>query len=72
MAEKKWSTIKGSLKDVSRAGLLGLVTDLYKLNAENKRFLHTRFDENLDPLKEYKGHRQVNLCWRQRGLCPKF
>jgi hypothetical protein len=62
MTQKKWSTIKGALKDVSRAGLLGLVTDLYKLNAENKRFLHTRFDENLDPLKEYKEIIEKNIA----------
>jgi len=62
MTQKKWSTIKGTLKDVSRAGLLGLVADMYKLNADNKRFLHTRFDENLDPLQEYKDIISKNIA----------
>lgn len=62
MTQEKWSTIKETLKDVSRPGLLGLVKDLYKLNAENKRFLHTRFDENLDSLKEYKEIIKKNIA----------
>ncbi|MGH6894125.1 MAG: hypothetical protein ACREEP_17915, partial [Dongiaceae bacterium] len=37
-----------------RAGLLGLVQDLYAVNKENQVFLHARFSVGADPLAVYK------------------
>lgn len=49
-----WSDVKARLADVDRAGLLGLVQDLYAASKDNKDFLHTRFALGDDPLKPYK------------------
>jgi hypothetical protein len=50
-----WSDIKARLADFDRAGLLGVVQDLYALSKDNRTFLHTRFglgDDVLEPYKE--------------------
>lgn len=49
-----WIDVKARLADVDRAGLLGLVQDLYTASKDNKAFLHTRFGLGDDPLKLYK------------------
>jgi hypothetical protein len=49
-----WSDVKTKLNDFDRAGLLGLVQDLYAANKDNKAFLHTRFGLGDDVLKPYK------------------
>jgi hypothetical protein len=49
-----WSDVKTKLADFDRAGLLGLIQDLYATNKDNKAFLHTRFGLGDDPLKPYK------------------
>jgi hypothetical protein len=49
-----WSDVKAKLADVDRAGLLGLVQDLYAANKDNKVFLHARFGLGDDPLEPYK------------------
>ncbi len=49
-----WSDIKAELASFDRAGLLGLVQDLYDANKENQAFLHARFDLGADVLKPYK------------------
>lgn len=58
MAAKKatptWSDLKTRLADFDRAGLLGLVQDLYAASKDNQTFLHTRFGLGDDPLKPYK------------------
>jgi hypothetical protein len=58
MAIKKttptWSGLKSKLADFDRAGLLGLVQDLYAASKDNQTFLHTRFGLGDDPLKPYK------------------
>lgn len=58
MAIKKatptWSDLKTRLADFDRAGLLGLVQDLYAASKDNQTFLHTRFGLGDDPLKPYK------------------
>lgn len=61
MARKKptkttpnWSDVKTKLSDFDRAGLLGLVQDLYAANKDNKAFLHARFGLGDDPLEPYK------------------
>lgn len=58
MATKKstptWSDVKTKLADFDRAGLLGLLQDLYAANKDNQIFLHTRLSLGDDVLKPYK------------------
>lgn len=58
MATKKthpsWSDVKTKLADFDRAGLLGLVQDLYAADKDNQAFLHARFGLGDDVLKPYK------------------
>ena len=49
-----WSDVKTKLAEFDRAGLLGLVQDLYAASKDNKAFLHTRFGLGDDPLEPYK------------------
>ena len=46
-AERKkqgsWSEVKGRLKEMPMAGLLGVIQDLYTLNKTNRAFLEARF-----------------------------
>jgi hypothetical protein len=50
----RWSDIKTKLSDFDRAGLIGLVQDLYAANKDNQTFLHARFALGGDVLKPYK------------------
>lgn len=58
MATKKgaatWSDVKTKLGDFDRAGLLGLLQDLYAASQDNQAFLHARFGLGEDVLKPYK------------------
>lgn len=58
MAKKKsapsWSDVKIGLTDFDRAGLIGLVQDLYAASKDNQAFLHARLGIGEDPLKPYK------------------
>jgi hypothetical protein len=49
-----WSDVKAKLGDFDRAGLLGLVQDLYITSKENQNFLHARFGLGCDVLKPYR------------------
>ncbi len=49
-----WSDVKKALAGHSKAGLLGLIADLYDYSAQNRNFLHARFSTGADPLKPYK------------------
>lgn len=49
-----WVDVKTRLADFDRAGLLGLVQDLYAASEDNQVFLHTRLGLADDPLKPYK------------------
>jgi hypothetical protein len=49
-----WSDVKAKLADFDRAGLLGLVQDLYAASKDNQAFLHARFALGDDVLKPYK------------------
>lgn len=49
-----WSDVKTRLVDVDRAGLLGLLQDLYAASKDNQAFMHARFALGDDPLKPYK------------------
>lgn len=49
-----WSDVKTKLVDFDRAGLLGLLQDLYAVNKDNQAFLHARLNLGDDVLKPYK------------------
>ncbi len=49
-----WRDVKSSLEDFDRAGLIGLVQDMYAASNDNKALLHARFSLGDDPLKPYK------------------
>ncbi|MDO9114509.1 MAG: hypothetical protein Q7U63_12050 [Polaromonas sp.] len=49
-----WSDVKIKLVDLDRAGLIGLVRDLYAAGKDNQAFLHARFALDHDLLKPYK------------------
>ncbi|MEO8723038.1 MAG: hypothetical protein ABI395_05870 [Sphingobium sp.] len=49
-----WSKVKTRLAGFDRAGLIGLIQDLYAANKDTQNFLHTRFDLSPDVLKPYK------------------
>ncbi len=68
MANKKtasptWIDVKGALLSFDRAGLLGLVQDLYGASKENQTFLHARLGLGDDQLRPYK----VSVS---RWICP--
>jgi hypothetical protein len=58
MATKKntpsWSDVKTKLADFDRAGLLGLLQDMYAANKDNQAFLHARLSLDDDVQKPYK------------------
>ena len=58
MATKKnapsWSDVKTKLVDFDRAGLLGLLQDLYAANKDNQAFLHARLSLGDNVLQPYK------------------
>lgn len=49
-----WSDLKVKLADLDRAGLIGLVQDLYAASKDNQTFLHARFGLGGDVLAPYK------------------
>ena len=68
VAEKKstlpsWKTVKAALQSFDRAGLLGLVQDLYAMDKDNEAFLHTRLGLGSDQLAPYK-------AIISRWICP--
>jgi hypothetical protein len=58
-----WKAIKAALQSFDRAGLLGLVQDLYALDKGNKAFLNTRLGLGSEQLAPYKA---VISRW----ICP--
>lgn len=54
--EKKpsWRDIEKAIAGYDRAALVGLISDLYASNAQNKSFLHVRFSTGEEALKPYK------------------
>lgn len=54
-SKPSWSEVKAKLADFDRAGLIGLVQDLYAASKDNQAFLHARFGLGDDVLKPYKG-----------------
>ena len=53
-SQPKWTDVKAKLASLDRAGLLGLVQDLYVAHPDNRTFLHTRFGLGEDVLEPYK------------------
>lgn len=49
-----WNDVKAKLADFDRAGLIGLLRNLYASNKDNQAFLHARFALGDDVLKPYK------------------
>jgi hypothetical protein len=52
--QTSWSDIKTKLAGFDRAGLLGLIQELYAAHWENRVFLHARFGSGEDALRPYK------------------
>jgi hypothetical protein len=52
--QPKWTDVKAKLASFDRAGLLGLVQDLYAAHPNNRTFLHTRFGLGENILEPYK------------------
>jgi hypothetical protein len=53
-AAPSWRDVRTRLTDFDRAGLLGLLQDLYAVNKDNQAFLHARLNLGDDVLKPYK------------------
>ena len=53
-ATPSWIDAKARLGDFDRAGLLGLVQDLYAASKDNQAFLHARLHLGEDMLEPYK------------------
>jgi hypothetical protein len=49
-----WSDVKTALMDFDRAGLRGLVQDLYTASKDNQAFLHARLGLGHDQLQPFK------------------
>jgi hypothetical protein len=58
-----WKAVKAALQSFDRAGLLGLVRDLYALDKTNEAFLHARLGLGSDELAPYK-------AIISRWICP--
>jgi hypothetical protein len=57
-----WGKVKAHLADMDRAGLVALLHNLYDASADNRNFLHSRFDLGASPLKPYKEIIRWALC----------
>jgi hypothetical protein len=67
MANKKiasptWIDVKTALLTYDRAGLLGLMQDLYAANKDNQAFLHARLGLGDDQLRPYKASVSRWIC----------
>ena len=53
-ASPSWADVMASLLKFDRAGLQGIIQDLYVTSKDNRAFLHARFGLGSDPLGPYK------------------
>jgi hypothetical protein len=53
-ASPTWNDVKTSLLDFDRAGLLGLVHNLYTASKDNRAFLHARLGLGHDQIQPFK------------------
>ena len=58
-----WKVVKAAIQSFDRAGLLGLVQDLYAVDKNNRAFLHARLGLGSDQLAPYK-------AIISRWICP--
>jgi hypothetical protein len=58
-----WKAVKTALQSFDRAGLLGLIQDLYAVDEDNQVFLHARLGLGSDQLAPYK-------AIISRWICP--
>ena len=58
-----WKAVKAALQSFDRAGLLGLIQDLYSVAKDNKAFLYARLGLRSDQLAPYK-------ATISRWICP--
>jgi len=61
-ASPTWIDVKAALQNFDRAGLLGLLQDLYAGNKDNQAFLHARLSLGRDQLKPYKAAISSWIC----------
>jgi hypothetical protein len=53
-SQPSWTDVKAKLASFDRAGLLGLVQNLYSTHQDNRTFLHARLGLGEDVLEPYK------------------
>ena len=61
-ASPAWNNVRVVLRHFDRAGLLGLVQDLYTANRDNQAFLHARLGLGHDQLQPFKGSISNWIC----------
>lgn len=49
-----WTELRKILSRASERDLIGLICDLYKLNKDNKNYLHAKFFNDTETLDKYK------------------
>jgi hypothetical protein len=64
-ASPTWNDVKTALLDFDRAGLRGLVQDLYTASKDNQAFLHARLGLGRDQLQPFKAS-------ISRWICPNL
>jgi len=57
-----WNDVKTALRDFDRAGLRGLVQDLYTASKDNQAFLHARLGLGHDQLQPFKASISRWIC----------
>lgn len=50
----RWGNVKAQIEGCDRAGLVGIIRDLYEASATNRRFLHARFVSATSARDEYR------------------
>ena len=61
-ASPTWSDVRAALLRFDRAGLLGLVQDLYTASKDNQAFLHARLGLGHDQLQPFKASISNWIC----------
>jgi hypothetical protein len=61
-ASPTWSRVRAALLDFDRAGLRGLVHDLYTASKDNQAFLHARLGLGHDQLQPFKASISRWIC----------
>jgi hypothetical protein len=61
-ASPTWNDVRTVLSDFDRAGLRGLVQDLYTASKDNRAFLHARLGLGHDQLQPFKANISTWIC----------